>query len=158
MKTLKTNRAQGFTLIELMIVVVLIAIIAAIALPNYRAQVVKSRRADCQAALMSFAQSLEKFYAIKYTYMGAGVSEADTGAPASEVHPDTCPIETGGATHYNLTIQTSSATDFTVRATPGSGGTQVGDGILEVNSLGQRFWDKNNDGDTGDTGENDWRL
>ena len=158
MKIVMKKRRQGFTLIELMIVVVLIAIITAIALPNYRSSVVKTRRGDCQAALLSFAQAMEKFYAANYSYLGAGVSAADTGAPASEVHPNACPIETGGTTYYNLTIQASSATNFTVRATPASGSTQVGDGIMEINSLGQRFWDNNNDGDTGDTGENDWRT
>jgi type IV pilus assembly protein PilE len=157
LSNLKARHAQGFTLIEMMIVVVLIAIVASIALPSYRGSVVKSRRSDCQSALMSFAQSMEKHYATSYSYKAAGVSDADTGAPAAAIHPSTCPIETGGATHYTLTIQAATDTAFTLRATPGTGSTQVGDGYMEINSLGQRFWDTNNDGDTGDAGENDWR-
>ena len=59
--------------------------------------------------------------------------------------------------YYNLTIQAATANSFTLRATPVSTASQADDGILEINSLGQRFWDNNNDGDTVDAGENDWR-
>jgi type IV pilus assembly protein PilE len=151
---MKARKLQGFTLIELMIAVVILGILTAIALPSYTNQVAKSRRADCMGILMGFSQAMEKHYTTGYSYLGAGVSGADTGAPAPGKHPNKCPIE--GATYYNLTIQAAAAQSYTLRATPASGKSQVGDGYLEVNSLGQRRWDKNNDGDTGDTGETNW--
>lgn len=154
MTRLKRKRSRGFTLIEVMIVLVLIAIVASIALPSYTSQVVRGRRSDCQGMMMAFAQAMEKNFALNFTYLGAANGGGDTGAPDDDVFVSQCPME-GNAT-YNLTISAATANSFTVRATPAAGSSQVGDGRLEVNSLGQRFWDKNNDGDTSDTGENNW--
>ena len=151
---MKHGKMQGFTLIELMIAVAIMAILTAIALPSYNKQVAKSRRADCMGVMMGFAQAMEKHYSMAYSYLGAGVSGADTGAPAAGKYPDQCAIE--GKAYYDLTIQAAAAQSFTLRATPTSGTSQVGDGYLEVTSLGQRRWDKNNDGDTGDSGETTW--
>ena len=50
-----------------------------------------------------------------------------------------------------------TATSFVILATPAAGSTQTGDGILRINHLGQRGWDKNNDGDFADPGEDTWR-
>ena len=152
---MSNQRMRGFTLIELMIVLVIIGILAAIALPAYNNQVVTSRRSDGMGILLGFAQAMEKYYADNYSYLGAATGGADTGAPAGTLYPSQAPFD-GDVKHYNLTIQAATANNFTVRATPVAGSTQVADGYLEVNSLGQKFWDQNADGDTADAGENDW--
>jgi type IV pilus assembly protein PilE len=58
----KRGRMRGFTLIELMIVVVVVGILAAIAYPSYQNQVRKSKRADGKAELLETAQELERCY------------------------------------------------------------------------------------------------
>ncbi len=59
---------MGFTLIELMIVVAIIAILAAIAYPSFLDSVRKGRRADAETGLMQAAHKLENFYARNATY------------------------------------------------------------------------------------------
>jgi len=67
-------RAPGITLIELMVVVVIIGILAAIAYPSFQEQVRKTRRADGKAILMQTAQQLERCYTRFASYDDAGCS------------------------------------------------------------------------------------
>lgn len=64
------RRSYGFTLIELMITVAIVAILAAIVYPSYREQVLKSHRAEGKSALMQIAQNLERCYTATNTYAG----------------------------------------------------------------------------------------
>ncbi len=64
----KLKKTLGFTLIELMIVVAIVAILAAIAYPSYRDSIRKSRRVDAKSALTDIAQKQEAFYARNGSY------------------------------------------------------------------------------------------
>jgi type IV pilus assembly protein PilE len=56
----RAPRAAGFTLVELMVTVAIVAVIAAIAYPGYRAHVVKTQRGDAQACLEQYSAQMER--------------------------------------------------------------------------------------------------
>lgn len=139
------KRQSGFTLIELMIVLVILGILVGIGLPSYQRSITRSNRVDAQAALLGFAQAMERRFTQNYSYEASAVGGADTGAPDATVYPSQSPLENNDPA-YNLSIQAADDTGFTIRAVPIAGGRQDGDGMLQLDSLGRRAWDANNDG------------
>ena len=151
----RTNR-HGFTLIEVLITLSIVGIMASIAYPSYRESIIKGRRADAQGALASFANAMSQWYVENNSsYLGAaGTVDApeDTGTP--HIFAANAPI-TGETPIYTLSIENATDSTFTLRATPT--GVQSGDGFLEINELGEKFWDKNDNGIIDDgLGENGW--
>jgi type IV pilus assembly protein PilE len=130
------KQSKGFTLIELMIVVAIVGILAAIAYPSYQEQIRSSRRGDCAGALAGLANAMERFYTMNNTYEGA--ADVATGAPDPALlgYPATCPVDGGTAT-YDLTIAATAST-FTVSAAPT--GAQTGDtcGTLTLTNTGTK--------------------
>lgn len=62
------NYQKGFTLIELMVVVAIVAILASVAYPSYQDSVIKTKRAEARVALMQIMQQEERFYSQNNTY------------------------------------------------------------------------------------------
>ncbi len=115
---------EGFTLLELMIVVAIIGIIAAVAFPSYRESVAKGNRSDAIAALIAFQGAMERHYTETNSYCDAAQSSGsnscgdsstkDTGKP--DIFSDVVPID-GGDAYYNLTISAVTANSYTLTAT-----------------------------------------
>ena len=113
------GRVRGFTLIELIIVTVVVAILAAIAIPSYQSSIRKSRRADAQAVLLNMQLQIEKWRANQPSYADpAGGEVRVLGNP---------PAGTGIATYYTFAVSNDAATTFTVTATAITGKGQTND-------------------------------
>jgi type IV pilus assembly protein PilE len=123
--------SKGFTLIELMIVIVIVAILAAIAVPGYTSQIRKSRRTEARNALLDAAAREERFFATNNYYTVTGT---DLGYGAA------LPVNTGN-NYYQLngtcTLVNAKCTDYSLTATAIN--TQLKDtscASLTLNSVG----------------------
>lgn len=123
----KIKSAFGFTLIELMITVAIVAILAAIALPSYNDSILKSRRAEAKTSLMELSNSLERHFTIHNQYCGAATG--DCAGSAVTITPS------HASDHYTFTVDSSQLT-FSVIATPT--GAQADDicGTLSITQAG----------------------
>ncbi|QSX35416.1 prepilin-type N-terminal cleavage/methylation domain-containing protein [Shewanella avicenniae] len=101
------KKASGFTLIEVMIVVVIIGILASIAYPSYIDFVTRSNRAEAHAALMKVANLQEQYYLDNRKYTS---SMSDIGVPvstASNYYEISTTVASGGFTTFAKVVSSS---------------------------------------------------
>lgn len=131
------KQQSGFTLIELMVVVAIVAILATIGYPSYQEQVAKSRRADAQRALGEAEQYMRRYFSTRDTFVGAQI-------PAGTA---TSPRPGSGAAMYNIELiegpgavaTATQASTYTLRATRTGGMTGDRCGNLSVTNTGVKF-------------------
>jgi len=123
------HRHHGFTLIEVMITMAVVAIVTAIALPQYSDYVTRARRNDARTTLLMAAQWMERFRAeTRGVYTGAALP-ADLNVSPQD-----------GTPMYDLAATTVTAAAWTLTATPRAGSSMASDpcGAFTVASDGQR--------------------
>jgi type IV pilus assembly protein PilE len=134
------RRATGFTLLEVMIVVAVLALLASIGLPSYRDYIDRGRRAEGKQALMLAAQRLERFYTDNNCYpsSGAGCGAASSSAAALTAAGVAAFSGDAAATsRYTLAV-TLNAQDYTLTATPANGFSDARCGDLTLANTGAR--------------------
>jgi len=117
----KMQAQRGVTLIELVIVMIIIGILAAIAIPSYRNYVMRSQRSDAKDAVLALATQQEKHYLQCNTY--ATAIDAATSCADGELQG--AAVSKNG--WYGLAIDAASATAFSVSATAINGENQYQD-------------------------------
>jgi type IV pilus assembly protein PilE len=133
------RRQFGFTLIELMIVILIIAVLASIAIPTYQSQIRKGRRTEAKSAVLDLAGREERFYAANNVYSS---TETDLGYATGAFGT---PIGSG---YYSVGVNVPAANknSFTVTATVVGSSPQATDTScvnFSIDNFGQR---KANDG------------
>jgi type IV pilus assembly protein PilE len=126
----RSRRARGFSLLELVVTLAIVAILASLALPGYRAQQLRARRTEAISALMQIAALQERHYLRHHTYTLAleAVPPAGLGLRASS--------ENG---RYAIAITAADAAGFSATAT--AVGSQAGDSrcaAFTINETGAR--------------------
>jgi prepilin-type N-terminal cleavage/methylation domain-containing protein len=107
------NRQKGFTLIELMIVVVIIGILAALAIPRFMAATTKSKQSEAKGILKQIYTMERTYRQQNNTYWGQGTT-ANAAAPNAFA---TIGVEITTSAIYTYTITTANSTNLLVTAT-----------------------------------------
>ncbi|MCY1215332.1 Type IV minor pilin ComP, DNA uptake sequence receptor [compost metagenome] len=122
------KKQLGFTLMELMIVVVVVAILTAIAYPSYRQYVVRANRSEVQQFMLEIASRQQQYFSDVRSY-GSTLTQLGLAVPANVAKNYT--IDPG-------VDNTAKPPSYLITATPKSGSTQVGDGNQTLSSTGAK--------------------
>ncbi|MBU3845429.1 MAG: prepilin-type N-terminal cleavage/methylation domain-containing protein [Candidatus Acinetobacter avistercoris] len=130
---------QGFTLIELMIVVAVIAIIAAIAYPSYQSYVKRTKRIEVQSYLMELSHKVQSYKLTNQTLTGLTIAKIGNAD-----------FPQNGTKNYDMSIQLLNNSKnvpalYLLIAKPSATGPQKGTGVVTLTSIGEQCWYRNND-------------
>ncbi|WP_083101694.1 type IV pilin protein [Faucicola atlantae] len=136
---------QGFTLIELMITIAIVAIMASIVMPNYQQYIIKSRRADMMTELQNIASRIESRRLVEGVYTNISLGQVLGGTPTTGTinYPD------DKMTYYRVRLVNADKAEvmtgdkmttafWRIEAVPTAAGPQVQDGTLTLDYKGER--------------------
>jgi type IV pilus assembly protein PilE len=119
--------SRGFTLIELMVAVAVVAILAMIAIPAYTAQMIKGRRSSAEAVLLDIAQRQQQYFLDSRAY-----------APDWATVGTTIPVNVSAYYLIKTAPGAGLPPTFTATATPLPGTAQAGDVTLIIDQTGAK--------------------
>lgn len=145
--------SQGFSLLELMVVVVIAAILAAIAIPIYQGYVVRTNRSAAEGCLSQYASYMERYYTTNLRYDEIPASSGNaagtpnpvigaTGATGTATLVLDCAGTSQTGNNYTYDVPAPSTTGYTVQAIPvGVQATRDAQcGTLTLNQIGTRTY------------------
>ncbi|MEZ5740896.1 MAG: type IV pilin protein, partial [Burkholderiaceae bacterium] len=124
--------ARGFTLIEVLVVMALIGILTAIALPNYSAYVLRAARAEAQAVMLEGSQFMQRYYAMNNAF-DQSLNGTPVALPAAlQQSPK------DGPARYVITLVNLTPDSFQLQAVPQGPSADDSCGTLTVTGTGVR--------------------
>ena len=118
---------HGFTLLEVLITVTIVAILAATASMGYMSYVERAQRSEAKSVMMDLSQRLERYYTDEGSYDGFDVPNGMGRIPSEAERSQT----------YDIDVDTDDQT-FTITATPTGAQTEDAWGELSVDNVGRR--------------------
>jgi len=128
---MRGSKVMGMTLIELLIVVVIVGVLAAVAVPSYQDYLRQARRADVKSVLLEVAQHLERSYTTNNCYNWGGAACTANAATVTGLLPASlqrAPKDAAvNAQLYDISLSAVTRSTFTLQAVPKAGNAMAGD-------------------------------
>lgn len=151
MKAYSPAKFRGFTLIELMIVLVVMGILASAAIPSYRNYMLRAHRVDAKTALLRLAANQEKFFLQNNSYAASSV--------LGDAPPDGLGMESTTENGYFTLVLTTAANGQSYVAEASATGGQTDDAdcdVYGINSTGLEYGGPGPNFDTGSNNPDCW--
>lgn len=127
---------KGFSLVEIMMVIAILGVLAAIAIPAYQDYIVKAKRGEVKTEMMAIAQNLQRYHVANKSFANA---KGNLGFNTDLPFPNKEPV-------YNIKLTISADNrSWVLEATPIADKSQDKNGSLRLNSQGHKCWTKGSD-------------